>query len=50
MSGLNSPVRLEPDVKACIIGVKAMMSKFKFLYGLKLAETIFNMMDNLSRT
>ena len=47
---LEAPVRLEPDMKACIIGVKAMMSEFKFLYGLKLAETISNIMENLSKT
>ena len=47
---LEAPVRLETDVKARIIGVKAVMSEFKFLYGLKLADTIFKITDNLSKT
>jgi hypothetical protein len=47
---LDSPVRLDPDVKARIIGVKTMMQTFNFLYGLKLTETVLKITDNLSRT
>jgi len=35
---LESVVRLDPDVKARIIGVKAVMTEFKFLIGLKLGR------------
>ena len=47
---LESTVRLEPDVKARIIGVKTVMKHFNFLYGLKLSETVLKLTDNLSRT
>ncbi len=47
---LQSSTRLEPDVKARIIGVQAQMSTFKLLFGVKLSERILKMTDNLSRT
>ena len=47
---LESAVRLEPDVKARIIGVKTLMQDFSFLYGLKLSETVLKLTDNLSKT
>ena len=47
---LQSPTRLEPDVKARIIGVQWQMSTFNLLFGLKLCERILKMTDNLSRT
>ena len=46
---LESPVRLDPDVKARIIGLKAMMCEFMFLFSLKLSETILKVTDNLSK-
>ena len=45
---LDSSVRLEPDVKARIIGIKTMMMKFNFLFGLKICEHILKQTDNLS--
>ena len=42
--------RLEPDVKARIIGVKTVMQNFRFLYGLTLSETVLKLTDNLSKT
>ena len=42
--------RLEPDLKARIIGVKTVMQNFRFLYGLKLSETVLKLTDNLSKT
>ena len=42
--------RLEPDLKAGIIGVKTVMQNFRFLYGLKLSETVLKLTDNLSKT
>ncbi len=47
---LQSPTRLDPDVKARIIGVQSQMSTFKLLFGLKLCERVLKMTDNLSRT
>ena len=47
---LDSPVRLEPDVKARIIGVKTMMTKFSSLFGLKICQRILKQTDNLSQT
>ena len=47
---LQSPTRLDPDIKARIIGVKWQMSTFNLLFGLKLCERILKMTDNLSRT
>jgi len=46
---LDSPVQLEPDVKARIIGIKTVMTKFNFLFGLKICERILKQTDNLSR-
>jgi len=46
---LDSPVRLKPDVKARIIGIKTVMTKFNFLFGLKICERILKQTDNLSR-
>jgi len=46
---LGSPVWLEPDVKARIIGIKALMTKFNFLFGLKICEHVLKQTDNLSR-
>jgi len=46
---LDSPVRLEPDVKARIIGIKTVMMKFNFLFGLKICERILKQTVNLSR-
>jgi len=37
-------------VKARIIGVKTVMQNFRFLYGLKLSETLLKLTDNLSKT
>lgn len=45
----ESLVRFHPDIKARIIGVKTIMSSFKFPYGLKLSETVLMITDNLSR-
>jgi len=42
--------RFEPDVKARIIGVKTVMQNFRFLYGLKLSETVMKLTDHLSKT
>lgn len=47
---LESSARLDPDVKARIIGVKTVMTEFRFLIGLKMSETVFKITDNLSRT
>ena len=47
---LQSPTRLDPDVKARIIGVQSQMSTFNLLFGLKLCERILKMTDNLSKT
>ena len=47
---LASPTRLDPDVKARIIGVQLQMSTFNLLFGLKLCERILKMTDNLSKT
>lgn len=41
---------LQPDVKGRIIGVQTQMSRFKFLFGLKLCERILLITDNLSKT
>ncbi|XP_065191926.1 zinc finger MYM-type protein 1-like [Sycon ciliatum] len=46
---LESAARLDPDVKARIIGVDTVMGDFKFLFGLKLSETILKITDNLSK-
>ena len=46
---LDSPVRLEPDVKARIIEMKTTMTKFNFLFGLKICERIWKQTDNLSQ-
>jgi len=43
--GLGAPVRLEPDVKAIIIGIKAMMTKFNFLFCLEICEHILKYAD-----
>ena len=37
-------------MKARIIGVKTVMQNFRFLYGLKLSETLLKLTDNLSKT
>ena len=37
---LDSPIRLEPDVKARIIKIKTTMTNFNFLFGLKFCERI----------
>ena len=42
--------RLEPDVKGRILGVKAQMSQYNLLFGLKLCERILCITDNLSKT
>ena len=47
---LQSPTRLDPDVKARIIGVQSQMSTFNLLFGLKLCERILKTTDNLSKT
>ena len=47
---LESRVRLDPDIKARIIGVKSVMTEFRFVFGLKVSEVILKMTDNLSRT
>ena len=47
---LQSPTRLDPDVKARIIGVQSQMSTFNLLFGLKLCERILKVTDNLSKT
>ena len=41
---------LVPEVKGRIFSVKAQMSQFNVLFGLKLAERILKITDNLSRT
>ena len=41
--------RLEPDVKGRIIGVRAQMSQYNLLFGLKLSERILCITDNLSK-
>ena len=46
---LVSPILLDSDVKARIIGVKAMICEFKFLFSLKLSKTILNVTHNLSK-
>ena len=47
---LESSAWLDPDVKARIIGVKTVMTEFRFLIGLKMTGTVFKITDNLSRT
>ena len=47
---LQSQTRLDPDVKARIIGVQSQMSTFNLFFGLKLCERILKITDNLSRT
>lgn len=47
---LQSPIRLDPDVKARIIGVQCQMSAFNLLFGLKLCERILKMTDDLTKT
>ena len=47
---LHSQTRLDPNVKARIIGVQSQMSTFNLLFGLKLCERILKMTDNLSKT
>ena len=47
---LHSATRLDPDVKARIIGVQCQMLTFNLLFGLKLCERILKMTDNLSKT
>ena len=47
---LQPPTRLEPDVKARIVGMQWQMSTFDLLFGLKLCEQVLKMTDNLSRT
>ena len=42
--------KLQPDVKGRIIGVQTQMSRYKFLFGLKLSERILMITDNLSKT
>ena len=42
--------RLDPDVKARIIGVKAQMNSFSLLFGVHLSKTILQITDNLSRS
>ena len=42
--------KLVPEVKGRIIGVKAQMSTYDMLFGLKLSEKILKLTDNLSRT
>ena len=42
--------RLEPDIKGRIIGVRAQMSQYNLLFGLKLCERILCITDNLSKT
>ena len=46
---LQSEVRLDPDVKARIIGVHYQMSTFSLLFSLKLCECVLKTTDNLSR-
>ena len=46
---LQSPTRLDPDVKARIIGVQSQTSTFNLLFGLKLCERILKVTDNLSK-
>ena len=41
---------MDPDIKAHIIGVKSVMTEFRFVFGLKVSEVILKMTDNLSRT
>ena len=42
--------KLVPEVKGRIIGVKAQMSTYDMLFGLKLSEKILKLTDNLSKT
>ena len=42
--------KLKLDVKGRIIGVKAQMSRFDILFGLKLCERVLKLTDNLSKT
>ena len=48
-SCLHGSERLDPDMKARIIGVQAQMTSFNLLFGLKLCETVLKITDNLSR-
>ena len=43
-------LKLDPEVKGRIIGVKTQMSMFNLLYGLHLCERILKITDNLSKT
>ena len=47
---LQSEIRLDPDVKARIIGVQSQMLTFNLLFGSKLCKRILKITDNLSRT
>ena len=42
--------RLQPDVRARIIGCKAQMERFDFFFGLHLGERLCSHADNLSKT
>ena len=42
--------RLQPDVRARIIGCKAQMERFDFFFGLHLGERLYSHTDNLSKT
>ena len=42
--------RLQPDVRARIIGCKAQMEQFDFVFGLHLGERLYSHTDNLSKT
>ena len=42
--------RLQPDVRARIVGYKAQMERFDFFFGLHLGERLYSHTDNLSKT
>ena len=46
--GLLLSVTKDTEMKARIIGVNAMMLKFKFLFGCTIGKTLLNQTDNLS--
>ena len=39
---------MDPDGRACVIGVKSKMESFHFFFGVSLGQLILNLPDNLS--
>ena len=46
---LESESKLDPDVKARVIGVQAQINKFRLLFGAHLRKIVLKCTDNFSR-